>query len=273
VTGKFAEIDKQLSTRRILTLDIERIPGRFAAEWRGMNITGDFWDLSDGKWKFGRRIRPDEVTEWPSTCCAAWRHYGEKRYGFTSVWGSEDMAADIGEQLDWAEIVVGHNVDAFDLKKINAQLWLEDKPVPTTYKTVDTLKILRSRMGLESNTLQSACDRAGIQTKVDHYDPTIARAAVSGDIKAQRRIERYNKGDIAATEALYNRLRPWIANHPHVLPDSATPRCHVCGSDRLERAGTYTAQVNEYAAYRCQNCGANLRAGLVRRVATTRGIR
>ena len=39
----------------IVTLDIERLPGKFTAE---------FWDLNDFK---GRRIRYDTVVEWPES--------------------------------------------------------------------------------------------------------------------------------------------------------------------------------------------------------------
>ncbi len=273
MTSQFAAIDKRLSQRRILTLDIERIPGRFKAQWRGLTVEGDFWDLKDGRRHIGRYIFPDEVVEWPATICAAWRVYGQRTYGFSSTWGASDLTEDLAEQLDKADIVVGHNVDQFDLKKINAMLLLNGRRPPSSFKTIDTLKVLRSRMGLESNTLRSACDRLGIKTKVDHYDPDVAKAAVDGDVAAQRRIERYNKGDIAATEALYEALRPWISTHPPVVADSEGLRCRACGSDRFERTGSYLADVNEYAEYACQDCGAPFRAGHVRRVTRTRGVR
>src|SRR5699024_6090823 len=63
---------------RVVTLDIERIPGRARVKHRGLTIEGEFWDLNGWKHTIGRRIHPDDVTEWPRTICAAWRWYGEE---------------------------------------------------------------------------------------------------------------------------------------------------------------------------------------------------
>ena len=63
---------------RVVTLDIERIPGRARVKHRGLTIEGEFWDLSGWKHTIGRRIHADDVLEWPRTICAAWRWYGEE---------------------------------------------------------------------------------------------------------------------------------------------------------------------------------------------------
>ena len=64
-------------TARVVTLDIERIPGRARVKHRGLTIEGEFWDLNGWKHTIGRRIHADDVLEWPRTICAAWRWYGE----------------------------------------------------------------------------------------------------------------------------------------------------------------------------------------------------
>ena len=58
---------------RVVTLDIERIPGRARVKHRGLTIEGEFWDLSGWKHTIGRRIHADDVLEWPRTICAAWK--------------------------------------------------------------------------------------------------------------------------------------------------------------------------------------------------------
>ena len=44
---------------RVVTLDIERIPGQHSTWHRGQTITGPFWDLNEIKGWTGRRIHPE----------------------------------------------------------------------------------------------------------------------------------------------------------------------------------------------------------------------
>src|SRR5690242_3680317 len=72
--------------KRVVTLDIERLPGRARHEHRGLTIEGDFWDLSGWKSTIGYRLPPSSVLEWPRTICVAWRWYGSTRTEFASEW-------------------------------------------------------------------------------------------------------------------------------------------------------------------------------------------
>ena len=49
----------------------------------------------------------------------------------------------IWKLLDEAEIVIGHNVERFDLRKLNWRFISNNMPPPSPYKTVDTLKYTR----------------------------------------------------------------------------------------------------------------------------------
>lgn len=232
---------------RILTLDLERVPGRFAS---------DFWDLSDFK---NRRIQPNDVTDWPRTICAAWRFKGERKIGFAAEWESSlnEMHEILWHLYDEADIVVGHNIDAFDTAKLRSG-WLEGGFLPPApWKSIDTLKVARQIFGFESNTLDSLCKRLSIQAKVDKYDPNVAKAALAGDVRAQRRLKRYNQGDIVATEALYERLMGWQKNPPNLnlYEDDELVRCRACGSTELQLRGDATALEQTYDRYQCQKCG------------------
>lgn len=249
----------------IVTLDIERLPGRFTAE---------FWDLNDFK---GRRIRYDTVTEWPRTLCVAWRRYGTKRVEFAAEWedgGHEAMLRRVWDVLDDADILIGHNVVRFDLRKLNADFALIGLKPPRPFKTVDTLAIARREFGFESNTLASLCERMGVPGKVDHYDPECARQAAAGVKSAQARLKRYNIGDIEASEALYDAMRGWIPNHPFIGVHGDEKRCNQCGSTDLKKQPTnYRAVVLDYGLWRCENCGGHVRGGWVARASNVRGAR
>lgn len=247
---------------RILTLDIERLQGEARIK---------FWDLSDYK---NRRIHASSVEEWPRTICAAWRWYGSKKVGFAAEWdGREDMLRTVWDLYHQADIVVGHNLQSFDTKKLRSEWLLMGLTPPAPWKTVDTLKVARSVFGFESNTLASLTDRLGIATKTDHYDPRCAELAVAGDVKAQRRLKAYNRGDIAATEALMAVLLPWMPTFPHVgLWTGDDACCGHCGGE-LKPSGWARTAVTAYAQYRCAECGAWYRRNDVKVRTKTRPAR
>jgi len=86
-------------------------------------------------------------------------------------------------------------------------------------------------------------------------------------------MRRYNIGDVELTERLYLRMLPWIHNHPHVSNVGEMLSCNKCGSKDLEGTGTYTANVHQYSRYRCRTCGGHVRAGHLKRIATTVGVK
>jgi hypothetical protein len=247
----------------ILTVDIERLPGRASV---------DFWGLGDYK---HRRIHADCVTEWPRTICFAWRWYGRKRIEFAAEWqdSHEAMLRKAWELFDRADIIVGHNVDRFDSKNLIAEWMTLGLTPPSPWKVVDTLKVARSRASFESNTLDALLKRLGVDGKTDKYSVEVARAACAGDRLAQRRIKLYNQGDIEASEALYDAVRPWIPNHPHIgLYTGDEECCGHCGGD-LEPSGWHTTAVTAYAQYRCSNCGAWYRRTHIKARTNTRVAR
>lgn len=258
------ETAPMLKGHNVVTLDIERIPGVF---------TSDFWDLNAFK---NRRIHADLVVSWPRTICIAWRWYGTKRIDFAAEWepgGVEAMLLAAWEVYDRAEIVVGHAVNRFDSRHLQTG-WLEmGLPMPSPVKMVDTLTIARQRFGMESNTLDAICKRLGIPHKTDKYEVAIAKAAIAGHVPSQRRLAAYNKGDIVASEALYDRFRGRIPNHPHVTSGNALDviSCNQCNGRNLTRNGVKLAQQITYLLYRCQSCGANVQGTRHSRAATTRG--
>lgn len=254
-----------VATKNVLTLDIERLPGQFAA---------DFWDLNAFK---NRRIHPDMVTEWPRTICVAWQFYGTAKVEFASEWGDgrEQMLRRVWDAYDQADVLYGHNVDRFDTRNLNAE-WLTLGLVPPSpLKIIDTLKEARKTFGFESNTLASLTQRLGIDTKTDKYAVDMARAAVAGSVTDQRRLKAYNVGDIHASREFVDRIRGWIPTHPHDLIGRIDdrPTCNQCWGDNLEPNGIKLAQQITYKLFRCKDCGANVQGTRHARVGITRGAR
>lgn len=261
----------------VLTLDIERVPGRARVNHRGLVIEGDFWDLNSWKHTIGRRIHPDDVTEWPRTICAAWNWYDKDRVEFAAEWqtgGRETLLRKTWEAVNKAQLIVGHNIAGFDLKKLRFE-WAEiGLKAPSPVKPIDTLKIARREFGAESNTLDSLCKRFGVVAKTDRYKVQTARDAVAGVRAAQKEMREYNCGDIAASRGFYDFIRPWDASHPHSVMGTIDdrPTCNSCWGDDLEPNGFTLANLILYRLYRCA-CGANVKGSRHARAAITRGAR
>jgi hypothetical protein len=273
----FDELERMLANKpttvpalvgqNVLIADIERVQGLAM-------IPMKFWDM--GAIKYQQRIKPDDVVSWPRTVCLAAKWYGDDKVTFIAEWhkgGYRRFMEKAWKLFDQAQIVVGHNMDRFDRKHLNAA-WNEiGFPPPSPFKVVDTLKVAWSEFGYESNTMDSLCKRLGITAKDGHYSIAVADAAVAGDKDAQANIESYNIGDIHATEALYNYFRPWIKNHPHNVNGNADdkPVCNRCWQPEMAANGYTLAVVISYRLYRCSVCGANVKTGMHHRAANTRG--
>ena len=264
--NRLANIQPRISSNvavRALTIDIERLPGQVSVQHRGFTIDGPVWDLNALKHIIGRRIHADDVIEWPRTICAAARWYGEDEVMFAAEWevgGYDGFMRRVWEWVDEADILIGHNMAAFDSKHLMSG-WAEmGLPAPSPYKVIDTLKIARGSLNMESNTLDSLAKRLGVEAKSDKYDVRVAQAAVAGDKEAQARIEGYNRGDIVASEALFDRLRPYARNIPHLgMWSDDELACPSCGHTMTATGKTVHANVQRYEHLTCPNCGAHAR--------------
>lgn len=252
------------STARVLTLDIERLPGRARVRHSGLTIEGDFWDLNSWKHVIGRRIHADDVTQWPRTICAAAKWYGNDEVMFAAEWqvgGYDAFLREVWSWVDDADLIIGHHAAGFDMPILAGDWALIGLPAPSPYKVIDTLKIARSAFSMPSNTLDSLAKRLGVDAKTDKYEVRVAKDAVSGDKAAQERIESYNRGDIVASEALADRLRPYAKGLPHMgmwVDDENA--CPSCGEAMKPTGKTVHANVQAYEGLTCPSCGAHGRS-------------
>src|SRR5699024_4217428 len=100
----------------------------------------------------------------------------------------------------------------------------------------------------------------GVDAKTDKYDVATARAAVDGDKPAEAKPTEYNRGDIIASEARSDRLRPYATGIPHLGIWSADElACPSCGHPRTATGRTDHANVQRYEHLACANCGNHAR--------------
>ena len=159
-----------------------------------------------------------------------------------------------------ADVFVGHNSDGFDLKHINYRAHLLGLP-PVEIAKVDTLKVARRCFQAPSNSMDNLLKdmgHVGKQGKPNQYE---WMDAAQGCKKALKKIVTYNKYDVEGQIFLYEKLLPWIHNHPnHNLfirdeDGNEIGVCKNCGSPELIQSkkrklssGTMRVQ------YQCSDC-------------------
>lgn len=161
------------------------------------------------------------------------------------------------EVLDAADIVIGHNIDRFDNKKLRAKFVEHGLAPPKPYKTIDTLKIARSQFAFNSNSLNDLAFTLKLGRKVHTGGIDLWFGCMAGDAKSWRKMIAYNKHDVVLLEKVYQRLKTWYPNHPNLAlySDKPKPGCPVCQSLRVQSRGTQVLQQRIAQRYQCQGCG------------------
>lgn len=168
----------------------------------------------------------------------------------------KDLCRALFDALDRADIVVAHNGDAFDLKKINSRLAVHGFKPPSPFKTIDTLKIARRVFKFDSNKLDNLGRYLGEGRKIPHTGAALWRGCVAGDEGSWRTMRRYNAQDVDLLVNVYDRLKAWAPNHPDMRLYRDLPGCPTCRSQSVQRRGFNVAKVRKTERFQCNDCGA-----------------
>ena len=167
------------------------------------------------------------------------------------------------ELLDEADIVIGHNSDAFDIKKANARFAYHQFGPPSHYQTVDTLKIARRHFKFNSNRLGHLGEHLGLGGKEATGGFQTWVGCMKGDVKAWGIMKKYAKQDVDLLIDVYERLRPWATTHPNRnVIDATSHACPTCGNNVLHKRGSRMTRTMIYQQYQCQRCLSYCRARL-----------
>ena len=112
--------------------------------------------------------------------------------------------------MESAEIIAGHNIDGFDLKKVNTVFMRHGLTPIIGKKTIDSLKLARSKLSHESNTLDYLAQYYGFSGK-DEITRQDWKDATAGNKKVLKKIEKYCQGDVINGKGLLEKFIP-LAN-------------------------------------------------------------
>jgi len=232
---------------KILLLDIETAPTS-AYVWQlydtnAIAVIKDWYVLCYAwKWLDGKKTQVKALPDYSS--------YSKDRED------DSKLMSDLWKIIDEADIIVAHNGDRFDLPKINARFIIHGLTPPSSYKTVDTLKICRNKFKFDSNKLNDVAKQLGIGSKLAHTGFDLWKGCMAGDLASWNLMKRYNAKDVDLLEEVYLRVRPWARTHPNANIFTRENACRLCQSYNLLKRGFNYTTTGKKQAYQCKDCGA-----------------
>mgnify|MGYP001251458862 FL=1 len=168
-----------------------------------------------------------------------------------------DVVEELWQLFDEADIVVAHNGDKFDVKRMNTRFLLLGLPEPSPYRSIDTLKIAKRKFSFASNRLDYISKVTGGEGKLSHEGFGMWEKCLQGDAEALQNMQDYNDVDVLELERVYKILRSWDHHHPNLGAFSKEEIvCPVCSSGDVTPTGKfYMTQTQQYPTFRCGGCG------------------
>ena len=226
---------------KILLLDIETAP----------NLV-HVWGL----WQ--QNVGLPQIVKSGYTMCWSAKWYGDNEIFHMNIFESTQkaMLKEIHRLLCEADAVVHYNGTSFDIPTLNKEFIKHDFLPPSPYKQIDLLRTARSQFRFTSNKLDYVAQFLGLGAKTRHRGHELWIACMAKDKDAWEEMTEYNINDVVLLEAVYDKLKPWIKNHPNRnLYSGGTHVCPNCGGEDLQKRGTSYTISGEYQRYCCKTGG------------------
>lgn len=226
---------------KILFLDLETSPN-LAHVW--------------GLWN--QNIAISQLVNHTEVICFGARWHGTKQIIFKSVHhdGKTAMLQEMHRVLDEADIVIGWNSQAFDIKHMYREFLEAGMTPPSPHKDLDLMRIVKSQFRMPSNKLDYVAQLLGVGKKTSHTGFQLWLDCMAGDDKAWNLMKKYQLQDVNLLVDLYAHLKPWIKTGPNLAALTNThTACRNCASTNLHKRGTQLSGKSTYQRYRCVDCG------------------
>ena len=237
--------------------DIETSPywGTYYDEWKVGNIVWREKDsfimsfaiteLNSGKVKV---FALPDYKEWKEGFCKHCKHLDSDNI-------DESLIKDLWEYFNKSITLIGHNIDRFDIRRVNARFLKYGLTPPSPYQTIDTYKKHKQVADSGGNSLNNITQYYKIGKKLE-TEKNIARKCLEGDMQAWEQFKKYNTQDVVINEKLFLKERGWYKNIPNMnLQQGTLFNCSKCGSEHMKKENYFKTKVVIYEAWNCLNCG------------------
>ena len=231
---------------RILYFDIESV----GLEVKTYNLKTDY-------------ISPKNVLkDWAMLSYAAYFEHDLEKFFYLDQRFSADKRDDqqltegLHEVLSNSDIIIGHNVDNFDLKKFNTKATKYGLEPLSDKITYDTLKMARRKYAVTSNSLWYLANFFGLPNRKSEHGKfpgdKLWDECMAGNIEAWDENEQYNKQDVLTTRDLFR----YLAKYDSRINFQAfyqKPTCS-CGNHSFYKDGESFTNQGKFQVYRCLDC-------------------
>lgn len=194
-------------------------------------------------WTGKQYISHQQLIDDPAIITISWKWLGEDNIEYVA-WdknhSDEKVMEKFLEVYNRADMVIGYNNDRFDNRWINARAMKYDLDVNVHMKSYDIMKEEKRVFRVASYSMAYMSKYSNVIHKQGHEGIHMWNMIQTGTPAEQeeylQKMIDYNIGDIAATEALYVRLRKYFGHKIHfgVLHGSEKWTCPATGSYNIE---------------------------------------
>jgi len=188
-------------------------------------------------WRCGEQyIRPDQIRKHSAIICICWKFEGSEKI-HSLRW---DRGCDKKLILKFVDImndcdeVIGHNGDNFDIKWIRTRALYHGIMSMPDIKSIDTLKISRSKLKLPSNKLDEIAKFFGIGKKLEHRGMPMWEDIIERNCrKAMKEMVDYCKMDVEVLANVFKLLEGYSNPKTNMGAFAGGDRadCHYCASE------------------------------------------
>jgi len=195
----------------------------------------------------------------------AWKVLGEKKVHCISITDSKTFEKDptndkhlckeLLKSLEGADIWVAHFGKWFDRPMMNTRLLGHGLPPLPPVPLVDTWKVAKDNLRLNSNRLATIASWAGVEEKTALSGPIWIKA-MAGHKPSIKYVVSHCKQDVIVLEQVYEKIKCLSTTHPNVnILEDRPDSCPICGGGPLHKRGKTITRVSWKQRFQCRDCG------------------
>lgn len=194
-------------------------------------------------WTGKQYVAPQQLIDEPKIITVSWKWLGDEQIHYLE-WdknhSDEALMKDFLKEYNKADLLIGYNNDRFDNRWINARAMKYGFDVNTHVRSFDIMKEEKRLFRVPSYSMDYMTKYSNVVHKQGHEGIRMWEMIQTGTSEQQReyldKMIDYNMGDIAATEELYIRMKPYFGHKMHfgVLWGGEKFSCPDTGSTNVE---------------------------------------
>ena len=182
-------------------------------------------------------------------------HYLDQRYA-EDVKDDRQLIEGLHHLISQADVLVGHNLDQFDIKMFNSRAALYDLEPLHDLKTWDTMKLVKSKFRLPSFSLDYCARFFKLENQKSGHSKfpgdQLWDECIAGNVEAWDECSHYNRQDCIVTEELFLKMAKFCKQVN--VQAYMQKRVCVCGSEEFYKDGFETNKQSTHQRYRCRSC-------------------